>query len=629
MVNIPDAANLVPLMFQAQTKGRSQLQYINKDKETQEQDSYRWAFQWTERAYPNPPEFGDATSTKTYEIQWRFVTNGGQFEGVIFPALGAFGLPFYPGSSMKGAFCQACTEEQKQRYRLTKDLDEPSLLRFHGGYPVNNWKDKLVDIVHPQQDFQVKSNADHGAYALISLYKPKINFGISSQLVDTDWKEIWEIWEKALGAGIGCRVSSGYGQTNKITGDVLYEVKLHGQGAASKLLDNRLEFRPNIFRSALRGHALRIFGGLNQALAEDVVDELFGGIRSGKEKVGLLGMAFVPDSPEWRSADGKDAYDVTGNLIWRLSGKLEKSEHSNLSPEQKLLVIKQHRDNLVELVKKLTQFAMLLGGFGKSWRRADHRIFYPKYTKHLIGCHWNWANDHDNQIRTLDHAGLLIQQVQEAAKKWMETRGFEVKQLPAVTQSPLPVPVLVQDDSNKPKLKRPGYKPPIVQQTESDKKDVWREAWQKDNVQVWGRIADNSIVIPWLHFSEISKNNMPNDRDYDRDRSKKPLNHSNSLALQRPDKRSNQNARPVIYRTSVTGRVKDKNKSDEPTQIGRLWHRMYPVANLVQDANNLNNTNAKSAPYLEFLAIFPDNSDEFNNFLTFLQSQPGGFTRLW
>jgi len=33
MVNIPDAANLVPLMFQAQAKGRSQLQYIDGDEE--------------------------------------------------------------------------------------------------------------------------------------------------------------------------------------------------------------------------------------------------------------------------------------------------------------------------------------------------------------------------------------------------------------------------------------------------------------------------------------------------------------------------------------------------------------------------------------------------------------------
>lgn len=609
MVNIPDAANLVPLMFQAQIKGRSQLQYAAV------QDAQKYVSQWTAQTYSDAPDLvaNASTQTKNYQIQWRFVTNGGQFDGIIFPALGAFGWPFYPGSSMKGAFCQACTEEQKQRYRLTKDLDEPSLLRFHGGYPVSNdWTNKLVDIVHPQQDFQVKSNANHGAYALVSLYQPNIKFGISSQLVDTNWEEVWEIWEKALGAGIGCRVSSGYGQTDKITGDVLYEVKLHGRGAASKLLDNGFEFRPNIFRAALRGHALRIFGGLNQALAEDVVDELFGSIRSAKEKVGLLGMAFVPDYPEWRSSDGKDAYDVTGNLIWRLSGELEKIED---------------KDSLVELVKKLTQFSMLLGGFGKSWRRADHRIFYPTYTKHLIGCHWEWMNDSNNQIGTLDDAASLIKEVQEAAKKWMEKRGFKVKQIPVTPPSvtvtapvqddsnlklkrPVPRPAAVQDDSQ-PKLKRPV--PRSSQQIKAAETEIWREAWREDNVQVWGRIANNakeSKVIPWLHSSQQPNNPQNKTKNYNQNQPKKSQNQSLPAALQK----ANQSSRPSIYRTSVTGRVKDERKSSDPTEIGRLWHRMYPL---------------KDGKYLELITIFHKGCSEAEQLITWLGSPNSKFHKVW
>ncbi|MEG4633848.1 restriction endonuclease subunit S [Microcoleus sp. AR_TQ3_B6] len=138
-----------------------------------------------------------------------------------------------------------------------------------------------------------------------------------------------------------------------------------------------------------------------------------------------------------------------------MSGKLEKPED---------------RDSLAELVKKVTQFAMLLGGFGKFWRRADHRIFYPKYTKHLIGCHWEWMNDRDNEVRTLDDAALLSQQVQEAAKKWMEKRGFEVKQVPD-SRSPAtaPTPVPVQNHSKNPKLNtRSVYKPPAAQQAEAE-----------------------------------------------------------------------------------------------------------------------------------------------------------------
>ncbi len=149
MVNIPDIGDKIPLMFRAQTKGRSQLQYIDSKKD--ENDSQKWVKEWIERVDENPPQFGQEVKTKEYQISWRFVTNGGQDEGIIRPVMGAYGIPFYPSSSMKGAFCQACTPEQKQRYHLEKDSDNPSLLRFHGGYPVNDWTENLLDIVHPQQ----------------------------------------------------------------------------------------------------------------------------------------------------------------------------------------------------------------------------------------------------------------------------------------------------------------------------------------------------------------------------------------------------------------------------------------------------------------------------------------------
>jgi CRISPR-associated protein Cmr6 len=46
MVNIPDIGNKIPLMFRAQTKGRSQLQYIDSEKD--ENDSQRWVKEWIE-----------------------------------------------------------------------------------------------------------------------------------------------------------------------------------------------------------------------------------------------------------------------------------------------------------------------------------------------------------------------------------------------------------------------------------------------------------------------------------------------------------------------------------------------------------------------------------------------------
>jgi CRISPR-associated protein Cmr6 len=570
MVSIPDAANLVPLMFQAQAKGRSQLQYIDKDKKSQEQDSYKWASQWTDKAYPNPPDLGDEASTRIYEMQWRFVTNGGQFEGIIFPAIGAFGLPFYPGSSMKGVFCQACTEEQKQRYRLTKNGDEPSLLRFHGGYPINDWKQNLVDIVHPQQKWQVTTHDTHEkprgetGFALISLLQPTIKFGISSLLAETDWEEIWTIWEKALGCGIGCRTSSGYGIPKQrlresgevdrqitVQGEVLYKAWLKGQGQAPTLIDKTPEFRPNIFRGSLRGHALRIFGGLtNSRVAERLVENLFGGVEDGGTQ-GLLSCVFQTSSftPD-RFTVGYDepTYNVVGELRWLL-----------MAPRQ---LDETNKEVLKRLLRVLMQFAMLFGGFGKSWRRSDHRLFYEEYyegnrSKPLIGCHWQWDSKslgNAVKVRRLNQVVPFLNEVRQIASEWMRQNG--------------------------------------VEPNENQYSD-WREAWHSENVQVWGRLTEgkDAEAIKWLH---------------------------------QPYQKANQQFREVeksIKDSSLTGKI---------SQIGRLWHRMYPVVILVDDPKKSGRKVPRvTVNYLEILTIFPDDSSKCQDFIKFMNSAPGEFKRLW
>jgi len=567
MVNIPNAGNLVPLMFQAQVKGRSQLQYIDQNAEVQ--DSQRWASEWTQEVYPHPPDLGKTVAARTYKMQWRFVTNGGQFEGIIFPALGAFGLPFYPGSSMKGLFCQACTSEQKQRYRLTKNSDEPSLLRFHGGYPVNDWKQNLVDIVHPQQKWQVQTHntrekpPNETGFALISLSEPAIQFGISSQLPDTDWEEVWAIWERALGYGIGCRTSSGYGLPKArltesgeedypipIQGEQLYRAFLKGEGQAPQLITGEKEFRPNLFRGSLRGHALRIFGGLtDQKTAEKLVENLFGGVNDGGTQ-GLLTCAFKTSDLKlgtFTDGYGEPTYEVAGELRWLLMSPRELDE------------IKQQ--TLKKLLQALMRFALLFGGFGKSWRRADHRQFYEEYynrRKPLIGCHWQWDEKsltYGAKVSRLNQVGRFINQVRQIASEWMQLQGIK------------------PDERNHAN---------------------WREAWHPDCVEVWGRLAEDaedSVALKWLH---------------------EPYQRAN---------RRFREAEKTIKQSSVTGQI---------SQVGRLWHRMYPVVKLVDNPKNPGKKKPKMTPnYLELLTIFPDNSDKCNDFLDFLDTEPEGFRRLW
>ena len=233
-------ADRVPLAFRAQIEGRCQLQRINPDlkgDEAANNEAYIWVKEWLRGALQDPPEFPEGVNTKEYQISWRFVSNGGQDDSMIRPVISGTGCPFYPGSSMKGAFRRACKQVFPQRILQycggevvvegTRQT-QPGILRFHGAYPVNDWKNKsdLVDVVHPQQHWQVEEQGAHSAFFMMSLFQPTLRFGISSHqpLSEREWGEIWQVWETALGYGIGSRVSAGYGHLIDSTAPPGYSV---------------------------------------------------------------------------------------------------------------------------------------------------------------------------------------------------------------------------------------------------------------------------------------------------------------------------------------------------------------------------------------------------------------------
>jgi CRISPR-associated protein Cmr6 len=559
MIQANSAAKNVPMMFRAQVQGRCQLQYIDPKRKYEKHDVEIWTEQWIEKAEKHPPAFGSEVQSRPYQITWRFITNGGQDDGIIRPVIGARGIPFYPGSSMKGLFRRAAQQLEQAQEIEKGSCDRlcgnpttlsPGFLRFHGGYPTSDqWTEGLVDIIHPQKAWQIQESNTRqksgGAFAQISLFKPELKFGISSttKLIDSEWETIWRIWETALSMGIGCRVAAGYGQIipsqlNK----VVFRCRIKGQGPASKCLDNNFEFRPNIFRAALRGHALRIFGGLtSERNAEALVDTLFGGIQKNEGKWGLLAMQFNERTLDLNHQQG--TYTVMGDLSWQLTQPISTEAQAALK----------------ELVKRLMQFAMLLGGFGKSWRRADHRLFLEDYDDHIIGCHWQWAGKNSpvvhNPVRKLEQVTTCVEKVQEAALAWMKIQGC--------TPS-------------------------------SEQFAEWRETWHPSNVQVWGRFSEgreSSAAVRWLH--------QPYSYHY----------------------QGKQEVPISIKGTSVTGKL---------NQIGRIWHRMYPIVLTKPDPDNADKRIPKTTPgYLELLTVFPDNTSDFDQFLAFLASNQTDFQLLW
>jgi CRISPR-associated protein Cmr6 len=62
-------------------------------------------------------------------------------------------------------------------------------------------------------------------------------------------------------------------------------------------------------------------------------------------------------------------------------------------------------------------------------------------------------------------------------------------------------------------------------------------------------------------------------------------------------------------------------------QVGRVWHRMYPQVILRRNDDGTPNP-IVTRNYLEFLTIFPDESQESTNFLRFL-ARANRFQKVW
>jgi len=463
----------IPMEYRAQVPGRAQRQYI-PDKRKQpvgfKPDIQQWIDQWIERINTQVPFSAEGLHIVEAQIDWRLISDSGTDEGIIRPVIGAGGWPLIPGSGIKGLFRRACPDDKLQRWCGSPcaggDLI-PGLLRFHGAWPSDiGWTQGLLDVAHPQQNWQVgftNGGERHSAFGIVSLHRPLLKIALSSTqlLKDEEWAVIDATLKRALERGLGGRTSVGYGSTGKIEGDLLFHCSLEGQGPAAKLLDDTPEFRPTMFRAAIRGMALRLFGGItDERTALQVVGELFGSLsREENQNVGLLATAYTDTqtslgqfgSGNW----AQPVFATTGELQWRQARNLRKGEDALL---------------LSELVAQLHGLVMTIGGFGRGWRRPDHRIFWPGYyssgrNKPLIGTHWQWLKPSDLpkdvHVQSVEDLERLLMQAQASARRW----------LAAVNRKPGPAA-------------------------------GWRETLTPDRVGVWVRQASNSedaAVIGWFH----------------------------------------------------------------------------------------------------------------------------------
>ena len=298
----------IPMMYRAQIGGRCSLQFIANN--YNESDLKIWADELVntndEQTKKPRYQYSDNQLARhiisfTLPFPFRVISNCGQ-DSILRPVIDGRGIPIIPGSSIKGLFRRACQRRDEGKpieQQLTKlycgDADRPGILRFHPAYPLGDWASttlqdrnpsyRILDVVFPQQSRQTgEKNSSSGAFAQVGFSQPTFVFSISSSqsLSMEQCKSIEVILKTALSKGLGGKTSSGYGLPFQALNKPDLQITLTGSGITPSLLTGQKEFRPNMFKAVLRGHATRLLAGCtdNDAVLKDKINALFGSTNS-------------------------------------------------------------------------------------------------------------------------------------------------------------------------------------------------------------------------------------------------------------------------------------------------------------------------------------------------------------
>ena len=562
----------VPMEYRAQVQERCQRQYFKAKVRRMgiiDTAVNHWLNEWTVAADSQSPFNEKDLKTIELEINWRLIANSGLDEGIIRPVIAAGGWPIIPGSSIKGLCRKACRNagiESSQMQRWFGSTEQAGIIRFHGAWPTDSsWKNGLLDLTHPQQDWQIgKGKRIHSANVLISLYKPRLSIALSSrdsQLDPDEWKAIENHLRDALKLGIGGRTSAGYGISSHPSSDPVFSCCIEGRFPTPQLLDRKPEFRPTMFRAAIRGMALRLFSGItSEKMANSAVDQLFGTLQSvhdHKPKVGLLAVRFhaLDGSHSTEIVNGHEATTISGTLEWIATRQLNAEESHKLQA----------------LLAGVHGLVMALGGFGRSWRRPDHKFFYQiqqAYDK-LIGCHWQWRKPNDLypwiDVSSPDDLQALLTRTRAYARQWLHSTKH-------LQDAPLP---------------------------------SWREVIHPDRVLIWCRSAENNKdarAIRWFHRRPSASHQQWRNAD----------------------------TQPALFRTDLAGRVANEKVDYQQTLVGSIWNRMLPINDDAHEHNAQSEFRLHTGSFLEIFLVFKHSGNQasngFENLCSYMNSSHSSFS---
>jgi len=312
-----------------------------------------------------------AEETLEVNFLWRVRVGGMRgFQELLLPVFHpVYGVPYLPASSLKGAvraWAKQNGESPAEINRLFGTLDHGvGCVQFFDAFPTKPCLS--VDMANPQWPW-VGNTVQYKPepHALLSMEQPNIVIGLArtsrSQKDSNDVQTVKQWLEQALGAGIGSRVSSGYGRTKLSAGLSHYSshsFQIWSQGmygamppARENNYEGEVEFRPTALRGILsywfRAFALGLYSPQTcQQLENQVLGNLS---QEGTVRIGV----------ESQKQPSKKVCTYQGTIL--LEAKYPDHLH---------------------LMEKLLCFASHVSGMGRGSRRP-----LDWNAPRLRGCHW-------------------------------------------------------------------------------------------------------------------------------------------------------------------------------------------------------------------------------------------------
>ncbi|MFP4253987.1 MAG: RAMP superfamily CRISPR-associated protein [Halothece sp.] len=316
---------------------------------------------------------------ETYKAQfdWRVRVGGMRgFQELLLPVFHpVYGVPYIPSSSLKGAIL-AQAKKHANNGEINLDEVKRILGDIEGGIGTVQVLDAFptepclsVDMANPQWSWK-ENHVQYNPvpHPLLSMEEPEILIGLVStsrgryqEQKNQDLQTVKGWLKQALNAGIGSRVSAGYGRT-QVKANLPYSSTHHFQFYSQGMFgasNQDKEFRPVALRGILRYWFRAIALGLyNNATAQQFENQLFGQL--SQEGSVRLGVELTEEDIGKRN----DPYFCQGNIL--IEAKTE--EHHNV-------------------IKQTLLLASHLGGIGRGSRRPLHWN-HPR----LRGCLWEFPN---------------------------------------------------------------------------------------------------------------------------------------------------------------------------------------------------------------------------------------------